>query len=216
MNELISEPRGSDYYLPIIEAIIFASQEPVSLGQLEQMLQEEGEPGIDRVLLKEMITQLQAACEHRAIDLVEVASGYQYRVKPNFAPWLAKLTEERPARYSRALLETLALIVYRQPVTRAEIEEVRGVAVSSHILRALLDREWVKIVGHKDVPGKPALLATTKSFLDYFNLKSLRDLPPLEEFINLENAGEQLELLLNEEITLNEEPEILDDNNEEE
>ena len=114
MNELISEPRGSDYYLPIIEAIIFASQEPVSLGQLEQMLQEEGEPGIDRVLLKEMLTQLQAACEHRAIDLVEVASGYQYRVRPNFAPWLAKLTEERPARYSRALLETLALIVYRQ------------------------------------------------------------------------------------------------------
>lgn len=187
------------YYLPIIEAIIFASTEPVSLGQLEELLQKEGEPGIDRVMLKELITQLQAACEGRSVDLVEVASGYQYRVKAEFAPWLAKLTEERPQRYSRALLETLALIVYRQPVTRAEIEEVRGVSVSSHILRLLMDREWVKVVGHKDVPGKPALLATTKSFLDYFNLKSLRDLPPLEDFINLENAGEQLELLMDEE-----------------
>lgn len=194
----MNEPRELEYYLPIIEAIIFASQQPVSLGQLELMLQEDGQE-LDRAVLKEALTQLQVACEGRSVDLVEVASGYQYRVKSEFAPWLAKLTEERPQRYSRALLETLALIVYRQPVTRAEIEEVRGVAVSSHILRTLLDREWVKVVGHKDVPGKPALLATTKSFLDYFNLKSLRDLPPLEEFINLENAGEQLELLLGEE-----------------
>lgn len=199
MNETIGQ------YLPIIEAIIFASLQPVSLGQLELMLQEEGRP-IEREVLKEAIAKLQEACEGRAIQLVEVASGYQYRVKPEFAPWLAKLTEERPQRYSRALLETLALIVYRQPITRAEIEEVRGVAVSSHILRTLIDREWVKIVGHKDVPGKPALLATTRSFLDYFNLKSLRELPPLEAFINLENAGEQLELLLSEiEAPVNEE-----------
>ena len=197
----MNEPVALDYYLPIIEAIIFASSQPVSLGQLEQMLQEEGEPGIDREMLKQLLTQLQVACEGRSVDLVEVASGYQYRVKAEFAPWLAKLTEERPQRYSRALLETLALIVYRQPVTRAEIEEVRGVAVSSHILRMLIDREWVKVVGHKDVPGKPALLATTRAFLDYFNLKSLRELPPLEAFINLENAGEQLELLLGEEAT---------------
>ena len=194
MNEL---RESIERHLPIIEAIIFASQQPVSLGQLELMLQEEGQV-IDRTVLKEALVMLQAACETRSIDLVEVASGYQYRVKPEFAPWLAKLTEERPQRYSRALLETLALIVYRQPVTRAEIEEVRGVAVSSHILRTLIDREWVKVVGHKDVPGKPALLATTRAFLDYFNLKSLRELPPLEAFINLENAGEQLELLLSE------------------
>lgn len=194
MNEL---RESIERYLPIIEAIIFASQQPVSLGQLELMLQEEGQV-IDRAVFKEALVMLQAACETRSIDLVEVASGYQYRVKPEFAPWLAKLTEERPQRYSRALLETLALIVYRQPVTRAEIEEVRGVAVSSHILRTLIDREWVKVVGHKDVPGKPALLATTRAFLDYFNLKSLRELPPLEAFINLENAGEQLELLLSE------------------
>lgn len=187
-----------EWYLPVIEAIIFASQQPVALSQLELVLQEEGR-SVERDALKEAIAKLQAACEGRAIDLVELASGYQYRVKPDYAPWLMKLTEERPQRYSRALLETLALIVYRQPVTRAEIEEVRGVAVSSYILRTLLDREWVKVVGHKDVPGKPALLATTKSFLDYFNLKSLRDLPPLEDFVNLENAGEQLELLLGEE-----------------
>lgn len=186
-----------EQYASIVEAIIFASQQPVSFGQIELMLQEE-ERVIDRDQLKAAIVTLQAACEGRAIDLVELASGYQYRVKPGFAPWLAKLTEERPQRYSRALLETLALIVYRQPVTRAEIEEVRGVAVSSHILRTLIEREWVKIVGHKDVPGKPALLATTRAFLDYFNLKSLRDLPPLEAFINLDNAGEQLELLLSE------------------
>ncbi|MES2205152.1 MAG: SMC-Scp complex subunit ScpB [Pseudomonadota bacterium] len=195
----MNEPKAQEYYLPIIEAIIFASSQPVSLGQLEEVLQEEGEPAVDRTMLKEALTQLQSACEGRSIDLVEVASGYQYRVKPQYAPWLAKLTEERPQRYSRALLETLALIVYRQPVTRAEIEEVRGVAVSSHILRTLIDREWVKVVGHKDVPGKPALLATTRAFLDYFNLKALKDLPPLEDFMNLENAGEQLELLLEEE-----------------
>lgn len=201
MNEQVER------WLPIIEAVIFASQQPVSLGQLELILQEEGQE-FDRVALKEALTMLESASESRAIALVELASGYQYRVKPEFAPWLAKLTEERPQRYSRALLETLALIIYRQPVTRAEIEEVRGVAVSSHILRTLIDREWVKVVGHKDVPGKPALLATTRAFLDYFNLKSLRELPPLEAFINLDNAGEQLELLLNEvqvnEIQMNE------------
>ncbi len=195
MNDPVNDSVAQ--WLPIIEAIIFASQQPVSLGQLELVLQEEGQV-IERTVIKEALSILENACETRPIALMELASGYQYRVKPEFAPWLAKLTEERPQRYSRALLETLALIVYRQPVTRAEIEEVRGVAVSSHILRTLIEREWVKVVGHKDVPGKPALLATTRAFLDYFNLKSLRDLPPLEAFINLDNAGEQLELLLSE------------------
>lgn len=203
MNDQIKQ------WLPILEAIIFAATQPVSLAQLESMLQEENAP-VDRASLKEALTALQAEYAGRAIDLVEVASGYQYRVKSEFAPWLMKLTEERPQRYSRALLETLALIVYRQPITRAEIEEVRGVAVSSYILRTLIDREWVKIVGHKDVPGKPALLATTRQFLDYFNLKSLRDLPPLEAFVNLENAGEQLEMLLNEEEILLHEEQVLE------
>lgn len=198
MNEPMNESDQTKQWMPIIEAIIFASQQPVSLGQLETMLQHDENTPIDRAELKAAITALQEEYASRAINLVEIASGYQYRVKPEFAPWLMKLTEERPQRYSRALLETLALIIYRQPITRAEIEEVRGVAVSSQILRTLIEREWVKVVGHKDVPGKPALLATTKLFLDYFNLKSLRDLPPLEAFTNLENAGEQLEMLLNE------------------
>jgi segregation and condensation protein B len=195
MSELVQN--SIEHCLPIIEAMIFASPQPMPLAQLEQIFQEEGHP-LDRALLKQALESLQQACEGRAVALVEIASGYQYRVKPEFAPWLAKLTEERPPRYSRALLETLALIIYRQPVTRAEIEEVRGVAVSSHILRTLLDREWVKVVGHKDVPGKPALFATTRAFLDYFGLKNLRDLPPLEDFTNLDEAGEQLEILLHE------------------
>ncbi len=195
MNELVENT--VDHYLPIVEALIFASQDPISLIRLEQLFEEEGH-AIERAVLKEVLEKLQAVSEDRALELVEVASGYQYRVKSVFAPWLARLTEERPQRYGRALLETLALIIYRQPVTRAEIEEVRGVAVSSHILRILLDRDWIKVVGHKDVPGKPALFATTRAFLDYFGLKNLRDLPPLEDFTNLDEAGEQLEMLLHE------------------
>lgn len=199
--------------VPILEAVIFASSEPVSLAQLESIIQESTEnlalnsadatqekavAQVDRSLLKEALNALQADYANRAVNLAEVASGYQFRVKPEYSSWVAKLSEERPQRYGRAFLETLALIVYRQPITRAEIEEVRGVAVSSHILRAMIDREWVKVVGYKDVPGKPALLATTKIFLDYFNLKNLRELPPLEAFTNLDEAGEQLEMLLHE------------------
>lgn len=195
MDEIIAYTQ--DAYLSIVESLIFASQEPISLIQIEMIFQEEGHI-IDRLKLKSLVEELQKACEGRAIELVEVASGYQYRVKSAFSSWLSRLTEERPQRYSRALLETLALIIYRQPVTRAEIEAVRGVAVSSHILRTLLDRDWIKIVGYKDVPGRPALFVTTRAFLDYFGLKQLRDLPPLEEFTNLDEAGEQLEILLNE------------------
>ncbi len=119
--------------------------------------------------------------DHYSFELKEVASGYRFQVKSDLAPWLQRWTQERPPRYSRALLETIALIAYRQPITRAEIEDVRGVNVSSNILRTLLEREWVKIVGHRDLPGRPALYATTKQFLDYFNLKSLSELPTLAE-----------------------------------
>ncbi len=184
-------------YLSIVEAVIFASGHPIGLSHIEQLLHDSGHP-LERSVLKELIEELQTSCDGRAVELVEVASGYQYRVRSEFSPWLARMAEERPQRYSRALLETLALIVYRQPVTRAEIEEVRGVAVSSHILRTLLDRDWVKEVGYKDVPGRPTLFATTRAFLDYFGLKNLRDLPPLEEFTNLDEAGEQLEMILHE------------------
>lgn len=188
---------------PIIEAIIFASEQPVSLSYLHGLLQAEQteDESIERNDVRAVLEELQQELkeQNRGIELLELASGYQYRVKTEFSSWLSKIWEERPPRYSRALLETLALIIYRQPVTRAEIEEVRGVAVSSHIIRTLLDREWVKIIGYKDVPGKPALFATTKQFLDYFNLKSLKDLPPLEALVNLDEAGEQLEMNLQQE-----------------
>lgn len=171
----------SSSVIGIIEAVIFASEQPVSLNYLHGLLQSEY-PDITREEVHAVLLQLQQACESRSIELLELASGYQYRVKTNFSVWLLKLLEERPPRYSRAFLETLALIVYRQPITRAEIEEIRGVAVNANIIRTLIEHEWVKVVGHKEVPGRPALLATSKYFLDYFNLKSLKDLPPLEEF----------------------------------
>ncbi|MCD8524684.1 MAG: SMC-Scp complex subunit ScpB [Gammaproteobacteria bacterium] len=177
--------------------MIFASSRPLTLVQIEQLFRQSGY-SLERTVLKSCIEVLQRACDARAIELVEVASGFEYRVKTDFSPWLAHMTEERPQRYSRALLETLALIVYRQPITRAEIEEVRGVAVSSTILRTLLEREWIKEVGYKDVPGRPMLFATTRLFLDYFGLKNLCDLPPLEDFTHLDNVGTQLEKMLHE------------------
>lgn len=194
---------------PILEAIIFAADQPSSVSYLHGLLQAEDE-SIERDDVRAALAQLQQESEQRGIELLELASGYQYRVRTEFSSWLSKLWEERPPRYSRALLETLALIIYRQPVTRAEIEEVRGVAVSSHIIRTLLEREWIKIIGYKDVPGKPALFATTKQLLDYFNLKSLRDLPPLEALVNLDEAGEQLEISLQE--NANNQPESQSEN----
>ena len=129
-----------------------------------------------------------------ALDLVEVASGYRIQVKQDMEPWVSRLTEEKPARYSRALLETLALIAYRQPITRGEIEDIRGVSVSSSIVKTLQEREWVRIVGHRDVPGRPAMYGTTKQFLDYFNLKGLDDLPTLMELRDIDTINAELEL----------------------
>lgn len=180
---------------PIVEALLFASTEPVSLSNLLKLLDAEQE-NIAKDDVKAVLDALAEDCAGRGIELMALASGYQYRVRVDYSPWLAKIWQDRPPRYSRALLETLALIIYRQPVTRAEIEEVRGVAVSSNIIRTLIEREWVKVVGYKDVPGKPAMFATTKQLLDYFNLQSLSDLPALPDLIDLENAGEQLEIAL--------------------
>lgn len=142
--------------------------------------------------IKNALEQLQQEAEGRGIELVEVASGYRYQARQEYAEWIARLWEERPARYSRALLETLSLIAYRQPTTRSDIEQVRGVSVSSSIIKTLLEREWIRVVGHRDVPGKPALYATTKSFLDYFNLKSLDELPSLSELKDLDNLNPEL------------------------
>jgi len=140
----------------------------------------------------EALSGLERDYRERGVELVEVAGGYRIQVRREVAPWVARLWEERPARYSRALLETLALIAYRQPITRGEIEEIRGVVVSTHIVRTLVEREWVRVVGHRDVPGRPALYATTRGFLDYFGLRSLDELPPLAEIRSLESAGEVL------------------------
>ena len=132
-------------------------------------------------------------CDDHGFELKEVASGYRFQVKQDLSEWIAKLWEEKPPRYTRALLETLALIAYRQPITRGDIEEIRGVGVSSNIIRTLLDREWVRVVGHRDVPGRPAMFATTRQFLDYFNMKSLQELPPLSEVKEIDRSTKEID-----------------------
>jgi segregation and condensation protein B len=141
-------------------------------------------------VFKKALEILRKSCDGRAFELREVASGYRLQIREKFSPWVGRLWEERPQRYSRAMLETMALIAYRQPITRGEIEDVRGVAVNSHIVKTLLEREWIRIVGYRDVPGKPAMFATTKVFLDHFNLKNLDDLPPLAELREMETEPE--------------------------
>ncbi|KRW62207.1 SMC-Scp complex subunit ScpB [Pseudomonas sp. TTU2014-080ASC] len=168
----------------LLEAFLLASGKANSLERLFELFEEaeRPEPG----LFKQALEHLAKSCEGRAFELVEVASGYRLQVRERFAPWVGRLWEERPQRYSRAMLETLALIAYRQPITRGEIEDVRGVAVNSQIVKTLLEREWIRVVGYRDVPGKPAMFATTRSFLDHFNLKSLDELPPLAALRELE------------------------------
>jgi segregation and condensation protein B len=156
----------------------------------------EGENSPSEQTLRESVQEIAADYEGRVIELKEVSSGFRFQICQEVSPWIPKLWQERPIKYSRALLETLALIVYRQPITRAEIEEIRGVAVSTTIIKTLMEREWVRIIGHKEVPGKPALYATTKQFLDDFNVKSLSELPPLSEIIDLELLGEKAEISL--------------------
>ena len=178
----------------IIEAAILSAGDPVNMATLRRLFDEQDCP--DAPALRSILEELARDYEGHGIELKEVGSGFRFQARTELAPWISRLTVERPPRYSRAFLETLALIAYRQPITRAEIEDVRGVAVNSNTIRILIDREWVRVVGHKDVPGKPALLATTKKFLDYFNLQSLGELPALEELRDLDAVAEQLELQL--------------------
>lgn len=166
----------------IIEAALLAAGRPLSLAELGALFNETERPSPEE--LRGALAELVADCQERAVELKQVASGYRLQVREAFSPWVGRLFEERPGRYSRALLETLAIIAYRQPATRGEIEEIRGVAVNPAIIRTLMERGWVHSVGHKEVPGRPALLATTKLFLDYFGLASLGDLPPLQELID--------------------------------
>ena len=175
----------------ILEAAILASHKPLSLEQLLNLFPEKERP--DANTLREALVEVSEACENRGFELKQVASGYRFQVRQNLAPWIGGLWEEKPQRYTRALLETLALIAYRQPITRGEIEDIRGVSVSSNIIRTLQEREWVRIVGHRDVPGRPAMFATTRQFLDYFSLQNLNELPPLSEIRDLEAAAKELE-----------------------
>ncbi|MDG0979807.1 MAG: SMC-Scp complex subunit ScpB [Halieaceae bacterium] len=171
----------------IVEATLFAAGKPLSTAQLREVFEEHERPDPDTI--KEALELLQERYQSTGLELVRVASGFRFQVRQNLSDWVARLSEERPQRYSRALLETLALITYRQPITRGEIEEIRGVAVSSNIIKTLLERSWVRVVGHRDVPGRPAMYATTRQFLDYFNLKSLDQLPPLAEVRDFETLN---------------------------
>ena len=174
----------------IVEAALLAASQPLTVAQLNALFpldEPAPEGGIEAAL-----QALQDACAERGVELVEVASGWRFQVKADVHPWVARLWTERQTRYTRATLETLALIAYRQPITRGEIEQVRGVAVNSSIIKALEEREWIRVVGHRDVPGKPELLATTRTFLDYFGLKRLDELPPLSELRDIGELEPQL------------------------
>jgi segregation and condensation protein B len=169
---------------PLLEAILLAAGRPLTLERLAELFEEYERP--EPAHLRAGLAVLGGSCRKRGFELKEVASGYRLQVREKYAPWVGRLWEERPPRYSRALLETLALIAYRQPITRGEIEEVRGVAVNSQIVKTLLERDWIRVVGYRDVPGRPAMFATTRTFLDYFDLRSLDQLPPLAEVRQLE------------------------------
>lgn len=178
----------------IIEAALMVAGQPLTIAALQQLFAETERPAAQAI--KSILAAIQTRHQDSGIELKEVASGYRLQAKAEFSSWLSKLWQERAPRYSRAFLETLAIIAYKQPITRAEIEEIRGVTVNSHIIKTLLDREWIRVIGYREIPGKPAILGTTKEFLDYFNLKSLTSLPSLTEFKNLEAQEAQLQIQL--------------------
>lgn len=175
----------------IIEGAMLAAGRPLSVDSILSLFLDEDQPSRDEI--REAIKSLQDDCANRGVELKEVSTGFRYQVKADLAEWVARLWEEKASKYSRASLETLALIAYRQPITRSEIEDVRGVSVSSHIVKSMLEREWVRVIGHRDVPGRPALYGTTKTFLDYFGLKNLSELPPLAELRNIESIERELD-----------------------
>lgn len=200
-NENLDKPRkiiiNSDLtetqLMRIIEAALFSAGHTLNIDRLMDLFPDDKHPGRDAIsdALKKLQEQFVA---NTSLELKEVSSGFRFQVRDDYSNWVAKLFEERPARYSRATLETLALITYRQPITRAEIEEVRGVSVSSQIIKTMIERDWIRVIGHRDVPGKPALYATTKGFLDYFNLKSLTELPALADLRDIDAINAELDL----------------------
>lgn len=183
---------------PIIEATLLASSQPLTVAQLYGIF---GDAPPRAGAIEQALTELKLACASRGIELVEVASGFRFQVKTAIHPYVAKLWTERQSKYTRATLETLALIAYRQPITRGEIEQIRGVSVSSTMIKSLEEREWIRVLGHRDVPGRPELFGTTKTFLDYFGLKSLDQLPPLAELKEYPELEPQLSFDISEPIT---------------
>lgn len=200
-NESIDKPKkiiinselSEAELMRILEAALFSAGQTLSIDRLMDLFPYDKHPGKDAI--RDALTTLQKHyTENTSLELKEVSSGFRFQVRDDYSSWVAKLFEERPARYSRATLETLALIAYRQPITRAEIEEVRGVGVSSQIIKTMIERDWIRVIGHRDVPGKPALYATTKGFLDYFNLKSLTELPALADLRDIDAINAELDL----------------------
>lgn len=176
----------------IIEGLLLAAGKPLSLEQISNIFTEEERP--ENETLRSVLDEIESGCEGRGFELKKVASGYRFQVRQSVGEWVGRLWDEKPQKYSRALMETLAIVAYRQPLTRGDIEKVRGVAVSTTIMRTLLEREWVRVVGHRDVPGRPAMYATTRQFLDYFNLASLDQLPPLSDIRDMEDVNKELSL----------------------
>ncbi len=175
----------------VVEAALMAAGKPLTLEHLAALFDEGDRP--DKPTLRQTLIDLAESCDGRGFELKEIASGWRFQVRQDLSPWVGRLWDEKPQRYTRALLETLALIAYRQPITRGEIEDIRGVSVSTNIVRTLQEREWVRVVGHRDVPGRPAMYATTRQFLDYFGLRNLDQLPPLSELRDLDAMAKQLE-----------------------
>jgi len=180
----------------ILEAILISAEKPLSVEKLLGFF--DSEDLVNRNDVKMVLSDLQTIYDSRGFELIETAGGFRFQTKEEYKKWVTQHWDEKPAKYSRALLETLALIVYRQPITRAEIEEIRGVAVSSHIVKTLQEREWIRVVGHKEVPGRPSLLGTTRQFLDYFNLKSLDEMPSLGEIQDIDKLYPELKLKMEE------------------
>jgi segregation and condensation protein B len=180
----------------IVEGALLAAGRPLSLAEIADLFDLDKRPGSAE--LRAAIAELRSDYEGRGVELAEISTGFRLQVRRELGPWISRLWEEKPVRYSRALLETLALIAYRQPITRGDIEEVRGVSVNPNIIRTLQEREWVRVVGHRDVPGKPELLATTRTFLDYFGLKSLDELPTLAEIKDFDQVNPEMELDIEE------------------
>ncbi len=185
---------NSDFLRQILEAAILVSDKPMDVSHLEKLFDEKEKPHRDEI--RAALDEITTDCRDKGFELVKVSSGYRFQTKQSLSAWVSRVWEEKPKKFSRAMLETLALIAYRQPTTRGDIESVRGVSVSSDIIRVLDERGWIRVVGHRDVPGKPELLATTKEFLDYFNLKSLDQLPSLAEIKDFTDVDPALELLM--------------------